>query len=244
MKNEIKHRMILFVTIVIAWQFLYIRIDNPIILPSLGMVLRAMAQQLQDPNAYLAVGLTLYRVIMGTLVALLIAMVLAVLTIQIRPLKHYVKPLVSALKSIPNISYIIIVLIWFGSEASVMIIIFLVLFPIFFYNILTGFETIDPLLLDVLRIYPVSRVEAIWNVYLPLSMSYLKSAIASGFGLGFKVGIMAEILGQVRKGVGKLMYIGKINLEMDQIFAWTLWVIILLFLFESAIDGIFAKITS
>jgi NitT/TauT family transport system permease protein len=46
-------------------------------------------------------------------------------------------------------------------------------------------------------------------------------------GLGLKVGIMAEILGQVRSGIGRSMNYARLNLDTAGIVAWTIVIILL-----------------
>ncbi|MGL5978279.1 MAG: ABC transporter permease [Erysipelotrichaceae bacterium] len=237
--RKLQHRIFFLAGLFIIWQLAYVQIDNTIIVPSIGMVVETMVLQLFDVGFYQAILATLTRSLSGLALGVVVALVASVSMLTVPVLRHYISLLVAILKSIPNISYIIIVLIWLGSESSVMVIIFLVLFPIFFYNMQAGFSSIDKTLLDVLRIYPVSKWEAITKVYLPLSISHIKAALASGFGLAFKVGVMAEILGQVQVGIGKQLYLGRVYLEMDQIFAWTIWIIALLFVGERLLAQVY-----
>lgn len=242
MKAKYIHQIVLVISLIVLWECLHLRMNNSILLPSFFEVLRTMVLQLQQVSFYTTILLTLQRVSVGLALSAVIALLLSTLSLQSKYVAYYVDPLVRAIKSIPNISFMIIILLWFGSEASVFIIIFFVVFPIFYYSIKIGFTTIDPHLKDVLRIYPLSKIDEVKEVYLPLSITHLQSALASGIGLALKVGIMAEILGQVSKGIGKSMYIGKINLEMQIIFAWTLWIIILIYIIEKGLDYYFIKI--
>jgi len=45
--------------------------------------------------------------------------------------------------------------------------------------------------------------------------------------MGFKVCVMAEILSQVKTGIGRQMNIGRLNLEIASVFGWTLWLLML-----------------
>ena len=48
----------------------------------------------------------------------------------------------------------------------------------------------------------------------------------------FQVGVMAEIIGQVQLGIGRQLNIARFNMDMTAIFAWTLWIILLLLILE------------
>ena len=136
------------------------------------------------------------------------------------------------LKSIPNISYILIVLILTNSETAVTLISFMILFPMIYANVLTGMKHFDQDLRDVIRLYPENLWRMIFKVYLPLLKNYLFASLMSGLGLVFKVGIMAEILGSAPSGLGRQFQICRLNLDMVGIYAWTIWVVLFLALIE------------
>ena len=73
------------------------------------------------------------------------------------------------------------------------------------------------------------------KVKIPLLYSYLIASFSSGIGLAFKVGVMAEILGQVNNGIGKKLQWSYLNIDMIGVFAWTLWLILLLLVLEKGI---------
>ncbi|MBR5207508.1 MAG: ABC transporter permease, partial [Erysipelotrichaceae bacterium] len=59
---------------------------------------------------------------------------------------------------------------------------------------------------------------------------------------GFKVCVMAEILGQVSAGIGRQMNIGRLNLDLASVFGWTLWLILISYGLQKIIE-IVQKIT-
>ena len=71
---------------------------------------------------------------------------------------------------------------------------------------------------------------------LPDLLPEMLSTGKTAAGLGLKVGIMAEILGQVRSGIGRSMNYARLNLDTAGIVAWTIVIILLSVL----IDGIFS----
>lgn len=238
------HRIVLVSVIIVLWQVAFVLVNNPIIWPSLFKVIQHMYEHLFEFTFYQALLYTLGRCVLGLGIAATIALLLSIFTLSNKVAKEYIDPLVKGLKSVPTISFMIVVLIWLGSEGSVSVIIVLVLFPAFYYSIQAGFSSIDAALLDVLHIYPVSWIDAISCVYLPLSLSHIKAALLTNFGLAFKVGVMAEILGQVQYGIGRQMQNAKLNLEMAHVFAWTFWIILLLVLVEKMFEYIVQALRS
>lgn len=218
--------------ILIVWMIGGILVDNPIKLPSLFDVLVRMKDLMLDPVLYESFGYTLMRSLSGLLVALGCGIVLGLASGLNQKFEEYFYPVYLVLKSIPNISYILIVLIWSSNSFTMRVISFMVMFPVAYENVVKGIKSIDSEYLDVLKIYPQGFFDSIFRVYLPLISNYILASLSVGIGLTFKVGIMAEILGSVSPGVGRQFQLCRINVDMIGTFAWTLWLIILLVFLE------------
>lgn len=216
----------------LVWLFLALVIQNEIRLPSPIDVFKRMILLLQSKRFMAAVLATLSRSLSGLLVAFIMAVVIGIMAGLNQPVEEMFQPFYLVMKSIPNISYILIALIWVGREASVQLIGFMILFPMFYANVTKGIHAIDKDLQDVIALYPEKKATMIFKVYLPLISSYLIAALSNGLGLTFKVGIMAEIIGSLSVGIGREFQVCWLNVDMTGIFAWTLWVIILLAFIE------------
>jgi len=68
-------------------------------------------------------------------------------------------------------------------------------------------------------------------------------SLKTGIGLGVKVCVMAEILSQVKTGIGKEMNISRLNLDISSVFGWTCWLMIVSVLIQLIIS-IVQKITN
>ena len=79
-------------------------------------------------------------------------------------------------------------------------------------------------------------------MYIPLLKPALGSALISITSLGFKVGVMAEILSQVRGGIGRNMQIAKLNVDLASLLAWTIWFLIVVAVCEWIIKKTIATI--
>ncbi|MEG0264394.1 MAG: ABC transporter permease subunit [Erysipelotrichaceae bacterium] len=229
------------VLIITSWWLGAYFMDNSYILPTPQAVVTSMMHQLTSPDFYRIVLTTLTRSSMGLLFAFIAALLFALCSYYSSILLGLLTPIITLAKSVPNISYIIIILIWFGREVSATIITFLILFPMFYSNFLTGLESKDKKLCDVLKIYPLSKFNQIIKIDLPMLKPFIAASMSSGIGLAFKVGVMAEILGQVDQGIGRELQYCRINLDMAGIFAWTIWIIILLVILEQGLKIFFHK---
>lgn len=214
------------------WYGLAVALDNAILLPDPMNVFRTMLKQLGSALFYQSVLQTLMRIVSGFLIALSVALCFAFLTYFYSWLADFCYPLLLVTRSIPNISYILMVLFWCSAQTSVIVISFLILFPTIYATLYQGLCDVPDAYHDVMQLYPGDRLFDCRHVYLPFLRPYLHIAAQNGLSLSLKVGIMAEILGQVRIGVGRQLNICRLNLDMAGVFAWTLWIMVLLFLLE------------
>lgn len=218
-----------FVILLLLWQGLSVGLANDVLLPSPMAVGSKMLHQLQNELFYTAVFSTFLRVLSGFVIALLTALITALLTYLYPVIADYLYPLLLLTRSVPNISYILIVLFWCSPKTSVIVISFLILFPTVYTNLYQGLCACPKEYSDVMKLYPGSRLFDVRHVYLPYLRGYLYTSASIGISLALKVGIMAEILGQANDGIGRQLNLCRLDLDTSGIFAWTIWIIVLLF---------------
>lgn len=231
-----KEHLITTLIILILWQILAITINNDVIIPMPLNVLSQTISLFTDNDFYFALGFTLLRVIKGCGLSLLVALMIAHLGYRFPSVKHYFDPIFLITKTIPNISYIIICLIWFGPNSSVTIVCFLILFPMLYSNITKHLNQFDLEYGDILKIYYEKFVILLYKNLIPYLCPFILTDLKTTLSLGFKVCVMAEILGQVRYGIGKQLYLAKMNLDMTNLFAYTLIIIIVCLIIDIVFD--------
>lgn len=232
-----KEQFLTIVILMILWQLLALSVNNDILIPMPLDVAQRMLADVSQPAFYAQTLSTLGRMLKGFGISLILALVCGFAAATQPVIRRLIEPLEVIVKTIPNLSYIMIFLIWLGSEGSVMVTSFCVLFPVFYTAVLLSQDLLDSELQDVLRCYPERFVSVFWKVRLPQALPHLLAAMKTGFGLGLRVCVMAEVLTQVRVGIGRQMsYAARIALDMTGLFAWTLWIILI----SAAADGLFS----
>ncbi len=220
----------------ILWQGIAMLVNQSIILPSFFDVLSRLILILSDVSFYNHLFITLLRVILGTLSAFILSFIFAIVSYDFKWVDHALKPLVLVSKTIPNITYILLVLIWFSREMSVFFVTLLILFPVLYTQISTGLLGINPEHLELLKLYPETYFHRLTKVIIPLIKIPLFEGLKGALSLGFKVGVMAEILGQVQPGLGYLMHISRMNFETVDLFAYTAIMILVVVIIEKSMD--------
>lgn len=221
-----------FIGMLLLWQCFAMLLENDILVPYPYDVLKVMLTQIMQPSFYSIILHTLMRTLLGFSIAFLVALLFAFLAYFYKIFEDIVYPIILLTRSVPNISYIIIVLFWFSSQMSVIVISFLILFPTMYATLLSGLRLFPKHLQDVMRIYPASRKQELRTIFIPYLRPHMFAASTAGISLAIKVGIMAEILGQVSLGIGRQLNICRANLDMAGVFAWTIWIILILYLID------------
>lgn len=225
------NRKIISILIIIGlWQIIAMIINKSVIMPYPFIVFKRMIEQLQSVRFYISIIMTLLRILLSFIIAMILGVTLGLTCGLNAKIKDYISPIISIIQTIPQIAYILIFLVWFRSLTCIILIISIMLIPVFYYNTLYGIENIDNELKDVILLYHQPLSYTIPHIYLPLIRGYILSAIDTCLPLSLKIGVMAEIFVQTAQGIGNELYIARVQIDMTSIFAWTIWMIILIFM--------------
>lgn len=224
------------VLILLLWQAAAVHLNNDILLPSPLQVLSAMGDILAQPKNYASAAVTLFRVFRGLVISLAAVLVLLFLREWKPQLEGIMRPFVTIISTVPNISYMILAIIWLGSEGSVSAVTMMVLFPVLFSGLMSALMDEEKNLRDVQQLYGETLFWRIRLHLLPLLRFSVLRTLKTAMQLGFKVGVMAEIIGSVRMGVGRQMHFASLNLDTSAILAWTVLIILLSLAFTAVLD--------
>ena len=221
-----------------VWQIVHLMVGRDVFVPSPFSVFSVLLEMVQKEIFWITVGHSVFRVALGIILSVVVGVALGLLS-GLKPwIYMLLNPMVSVIKSTPVISFIIIALVWFKSTSVPVFIGFLMCFPIVWTNTVTGIKQVDRKLLQMAKIYQISRKNIIWEIYMPSLVPYLSAAIITALGLGWKVGVAAEVLSHPRRAIGSELHSAKAYIDTPTLFAWTLVVILLSLLFET----VFAKL--
>lgn len=222
-----KEHWITTLSLIICWFLLSFWIGHDIILPSPLNVFESMKNQLFHSEFFSILFITGSRMMKGLMLAFLSSLILILLENRFPQFKEYFVPIEKCMKTIPNITYILIFLIWFGQEHSVTAVLFFILFPIFYSSLSLALNDFHQKTDELLSIYPVTNYDKNIKLLLPMMFPVLMQSLKLGFGFGLKVTVMAEIMNEAQGGVGRQMSLCRRNLDSAGIFAWTIWILII-----------------
>ena len=216
------------------WQLLDVIIDNRLVLAGPIRVAQALVEQIGQPDFWVICGASFGRIALGFLLSFVVGFLLALMSCRHRLFRDFVDPIISLLRTIPVASFIILLLIWVGNQALTVFLAFFIVLPLIYTNMVTGFESVDRQMLEMARVYGLSRWRTFLYIYRPAFMPFLMSSTKISLGMTWKSGIMAEVLATPKPSIGKEMATARTFLATPDLLAWTVVVMVLSFLFEKA----------
>ena len=209
-----------------VWHLLALAVAKPLLLPAPLAVIGRVGELMLTGSFWKITAVSLGRILLGLICAVVLGVVLAVATSRFKLLRSIFAPLITAIKSTPVVSFILLVLIWVGRNILPSIIVVLMALPVVWSNLMAGIEETDPLLLQMAKLYRFGTWKTLRRVYVPSVMPHFLSACRSCLGLAWKSGVAAEVLTVPALSIGKMLYESKLYWETLDLFAWTLVVII------------------
>ena len=218
-----------------VWSFTAWRLDQPLLLPMPHRVAVRLWELMRTAGFWSTVGASLLRVLSGLVLAVVLGCVLAVLTERYEWLNALLSPLLSLIRSVPVASFILLAVLWMGRDRVPVFIVVLMALPVVWSNVAAGIHTTDPALLEMARAYGFSRWRQLRRIWLPSVMPQFLSACRTALGLSWKAGVAAEVLTVPAQSIGRMLYTTKLNLEVEELFAWTAVVVVLSLIIEQGL---------
>ena len=215
-----------------VWQIASMHLKQEILLASPVSVVQKMGELIWTADFWSSIGFSFGRIALGFFLALSFGILLAVLACVWSPVGILFDPLITIVKSTPVASFIILCLIWIPSRNLSVFISFLMVLPVVYANVYTGIQETDRKLLEMAEVFRLSRGTRIRSIYLSQVLPYFLTACRLSLGLCWKAGVAAEVIGVPAGSIGEKLYHAKIYLNTPDLFAWTIVIILISFLFE------------
>lgn len=210
-------------------------------LPGPKATLGRVYDLLQEKDTYSIIFGSLYRVVVSIIVALILGVALGALAGLIKKLDKLLNPAMVCIKSTPVLSFIIIVTIYIKSSQVPIFCSALLCTPIVYSNVLTGIRVVDKDLLEMSKVYRVKSSLIFKKVYLPSIIPYVNAAAIVCLGMAWKITVAAEVLSVLNQSIGFMIYNAKVILEFEDVFAWTILIIICSFIIEILVKNLLKK---
>jgi len=239
-KNFLKFIAIVFW--IVVWWFVA-KMANTFILPTPNETLKALYHIIFNKSFLSVVRASLIRIIIGFIISSMVGLVIGILAGLYEKFEIFINPIITVIKSIPVISLILIILFWMKSDVTPLVVCFLMCLPVMYNNIYDGIKNVDNNLIQMATLYKMNKGNMIKNIYIHSIKPYLFAAIKTCLNLGFRVTVAAEVLSNPKYGLGTELFNSKIYLNMADLFAYTVIIVMLSYIFEIALKYIIKKNT-
>ena len=178
---------------------------NELLVPAFSDVCKQTGKLLLSGGFWSALGNTLLRTLLALGISFVLALIFALISYLLPPFNSFFTPVVSALRSLPTLAVLLILLVWWGAGDAPVAVAFLSLFPMLYVSVLSALSGVDKDLIEMSRVYNVPLSKRIWELYLPAAAPYVLRETGAALSFSLKLVVSAEVLAYTFPSMGNLM---------------------------------------
>tara|TARA_Y100000813_G_scaffold188279_1_gene162396 strand:- start:1 stop:681 length:681 start_codon:yes stop_codon:yes gene_type:complete len=202
-------------------------------LPSPIEVFFKLHKDLSNGSLLYHLSITLYRVLVSFLLAMLIGVTIGILMGNSRQINNILDSWNIIFLNIPALVLIILSYVWFGlTELAAIIAVSLNKIPNVIVTVREGARAVNKEFLQVAEIYKVSRLKKFTLFYLPQLYPYLIASARGGISLIWKIVLVVELLGR-SNGIGFKLHEFFQFFDITSILAYTFAFVVIMIAIEN-----------
>lgn len=155
------------------------------------------------------IGVSSLRVLVGFAIGAVLALLIGAAVGLSRELEAYLDPTFQALRAIPSLAWVPLLLLWLGIDEAPKITLIAIgaFFPVYL-NLVAGIQNVDRKLVEVGGIFGVKGWRLIVRIFLPAALPNLLTGLRTGLSLAWMFLVAAELIAATR-GLGYLLTDGR-----------------------------------
>ncbi|WP_263143392.1 ABC transporter permease [Pseudomonas sp. RIT-PI-AD] len=176
-------------------------------------------RELAEGPLWRHIGASLSRVALGFAIGSLLALLFAAWVGLSREAEAYLEPTFAALRAIPSLAWVPLLLLWLGIDESSKIVLIAIgaFFPVYL-NGVAAIRSVDRKLVEVGRMYGFDRARLTRRILLPAALPGLFTGLRGGLSLAWMFLVAAELIAATR-GLGYLLSDGRETSRPDLVLA-------------------------
>lgn len=161
------------------------------------------------------VAISSLRVLAGFAIGAGLALIVGALVGLSRQAEAYLDPTFQALRAIPSLAWVPLLLLWLGIDEAPKITLIAIgaFFPVYL-NFVAGIQNVDRKLVEVGGIYGYQGWRLVARIFLPATLPNLFTGLRSGLSLAWMFLVAAELIAATR-GLGYLLTDGRETARAD-----------------------------
>ena len=204
----------------ILWELISrLFVANPLFLAAPSQIVQAIYSLTVSGEMARHLGVSAAEFAVGYVIASVIGIGLGFAMASSSTAKRALQPWIAGLYATPTIALAPLFILWLGIGiwSKVLVVIFLVLFPVTI-NTEAGLRTTSERLTEMLRSFGASPRQIFFKVSLPSAMPFILAGLKLGIGRGLIGVVVAELFGS-RAGLGRLISQSADAFNMPELFA-------------------------
>ena len=155
------------------------------------------------------IAASLLRVLAGFIIGTALAVIVGSVVGLSRNAEAWLAPTFQALRSVPSLAWVPLLLIWIGiDESSKVTLISIGAFFPMYLNLVAGIRNVERKLVEVGTLYQYSRVRMVAKIILPAALPSLLTGLRSGLSMAWLCVVAAELLAATN-GIGYMLTDGR-----------------------------------
>ncbi len=232
-------KCIILVLIAIVWEVYGRHLDNPLLVPTFSDTVVALWGGLKSGVLIDRAHTSVNVLLIGFSVGVFLAAVLTILAITTQIGTDFLETVTAMFSPLPAIALLPLALIWFGLGIGslVFVMVHSVLWPLAL-NTHAGFRAVSPTLRMVGRNYGLSGLGLVLKILIPAAFPSILAGLKIGWAFAWRTLIAAELVFGVASGKGGLgwyIFESKNQLDIPEVFAGLLTIIVIGLLVENVI---------
>lgn len=202
LNNKWALRALFYGAVLIAWQITAI-VQGEFFLPTIQATVMAFGELFTEGYAFTVIT-TLQQLVVGLMIALVIAIPVGALAGRFRIVEDLISPYVNTLFVTSKESLLPLIIIAFGVAfwyRAWVVILFAIFFPII--NTAAGVRYVDAELRETARAFETPPWRMFSRIYLPAAAPFVVAGVRMGFSMAIKGMVIAELW--VAQGTGELL---------------------------------------
>lgn len=208
-----------FICLLFIWAMLsYSEYVNNTFLPTPSRVVALFIQMLQSPNLWSDIGISVYRVTMGFLLAAIIGIPLGILAGTFKFAEAAIQPVTEFIRYMPATAFIPLIMVWAGiGETAKILVIFVGTFFQMVLMVADNIRLVPEDLLSASYTLGATRFQVITKVLIPATLPNLMDTLRLMIGWAWTYLVVAEMVAAT-SGLGYSILKAQRFLKTDVIF--------------------------
>lgn len=220
-------RIVLVAALLGIWWLLSLSVPH-YILPGPPRVWQALKLIAAGGDLWSNLAITLWRVSVGFIIAAAVGLPFGIMLGANKRAGEFFEPVIPVLNTVSSAIWAIFAIIWFGiSNATTIFVVFMTAMPLIITNVWQGTRTVNADFIELAQVLRMPEWKVMTKIYLPTILPYFFSGARLAFGFGWRVSLVAETIGS-SSGVGYRLRQAADLIQTDQVFAWTLTLVMMM----------------